>query len=550
MHAAGVPVVPGYYGEDQRPTTLREAADAIGYPVLIKAVAGGGGKGMRKVEAASEFVAALEAAQREAQAAFGDARVLLENYLVRSRHIEVQVFADRHGNAIHLFERDCSLQRRHQKVVEEAPAPGMSQAMREAMGEAAVRAARAVGYEGAGTVEFIADVSQGLDPARFYFMEMNTRLQVEHPVTEMITGFDLVEWQLRVAAGEPLPCAQRDVRARGHAIEVRLYAEDPEREYLPQTGELIHLRLPEESDRVRVDTGVASGDVVSVFYDPMIAKLIAFGDDRQDALRRLRRVLAQVEVAGLTTNLGLLTRVAAHPAFCEGALHTGFLAEHAPALLEVDARELREAWVLACVGHLCARNERAASDYASEDPWSPWNLTTGFLINADPSEPLELESGETRRTLVVRNHKDGYFLDLDGETHRITEARLEGARVRCMVDGASLQGTYVERGARAFVQYGARSLVLELGRTRAQRLEEAEAAGGIRAPMPGKILAVFVKAGERVEKNAPLVRLEAMKMEHTLKAHAAGVVSQLSVRVGEQVEAGSTLLVLTPVEGG
>ncbi len=327
MAQAGVPLVPGYHGEDQDPARLAAAADAIGYPVIIKASAGGGGKGMRVVERPADFAAALAAARREASSAFGDDRMLVEKYLERPRHIEIQVFGDRHGNLVHLFERDCSIQRRHQKIVEEAPAPGLTGAGRTAMAEAAVAAARAIGYQNAGTVEFIAEDD------RFYFMEMNTRLQVEHPVTEMITGQDLVEWQLKVAAGEPLPCRQEELGVDGHAIEVRIYAEDPERDFLPATGILRHLATPPESPHVRIESGVRQGDEVGIHYDPMLAKLIVWDRDRAGALRRLRTALAGYEVVGLATNLELLAAIAAHPAFAAGALDTGFIERHRAELL-------------------------------------------------------------------------------------------------------------------------------------------------------------------------------------------------------------------------
>jgi acetyl-CoA carboxylase biotin carboxylase subunit len=347
MAKAGVPVVPGYLGDDQSTDHLAKEAGKIGYPVLIKAVAGGGGKGMRKVEAAGEFVSALEGAQREAKSAFGDDRVLIEKYVSRPRHIEVQVFGDSHGDAVYLFERDCSLQRRHQKVIEEAPAPGMSAAMRKQMGEAAVKAAKAVNYSGAGTVEFIADASDGLKADRFWFMEMNTRLQVEHPVTEAITGTDLVEWQLRVAAGEKLPKKQSELSIHGHAIEARLYAEDPQKGFLPSIGTLTHLKFP---DDVRVDSGVRRGDAVSIFYDPMIAKVIAHDETREGAAAKLARAMRHTEVAGVTTNAAFLARALAHPAFVSGDIDTAFIERHRANLIPAE-RHISDALLASAAIH-------------------------------------------------------------------------------------------------------------------------------------------------------------------------------------------------------
>jgi 3-methylcrotonyl-CoA carboxylase alpha subunit len=547
MEKAGVPVVPGYHGEGQDPLKLEAEAARIGFPVLIKAVAGGGGKGMRMVEKRADFAAALASAQREAEGAFGDARVLVEKYLLKPRHIEVQVFADSHGHALHLHERDCSLQRRHQKVLEEAPAPGMSASMRKAMGDAAVRAAKAIGYEGAGTVEFIADVQDGLHDDRFYFMEMNTRLQVEHPVTEMITGLDLVEWQLKVAAGEPLPLAQADVPLRGHALEVRVYAEDPARDYLPQTGKLVHLAMPSESAHVRVDTGVVQGDSVSVFYDPMIAKLVVWDEDRPRAVTRLKRALEASEVMGLATNLSLLSAVAAHPAFLAGDVHTGFLGQHA-LQLGVKPETERELLVLGAVGKLEKRAAQARMDNG-EDRYSPWADTRAFRLNDDGRDVLAFTLGERTLELALRFMRKGLQLTLpDGAVVTLGDERLDGTRVSCIADGVRLSGTYVELDDRAFVT--ARGHTLELGDARAQHQgdDDAGSAGAVRAPMPGKVIAVLVEKGARVLKGQPLLRLEAMKMEHTLSAPLDAEVAELSVQSGDQVEEGSTLLVLSSGE--
>jgi 3-methylcrotonyl-CoA carboxylase alpha subunit len=377
MAEAGVPVVPGYAGADQSPHILEQEAERLGFPVLIKAVAGGGGKGMRRVDSRNAFTAALEGAKREAQSAFGDDRVLIERYVARPRHIEMQVFADAHGNALHLFERDCSLQRRHQKVIEEATAPGMSDAMRDAMGAAAVKAAKAVGYVGAGTVEFIVDASRELRPDRFWFMEMNTRLQVEHPVTEMITGIDLVEWQLRVAAGEALPRRQNEVHRSGHAIEARLYAEDPENGFLPSVGKLERLRLPPAGDGVRIDTGVRENDRVTTYYDPMIAKVVAWGEDREIAAGKLAEALSKTEIAGVRTNTGFLVRALRHPGFLSGEIDTGFIDSYKDAL----TRRSPDAGLFSRAAQfIVADRGRGAS------PNDPWSAQDGFRMAGDARE--------------------------------------------------------------------------------------------------------------------------------------------------------------------
>jgi 3-methylcrotonyl-CoA carboxylase alpha subunit len=546
MEKAGVPVVPGYHGADQSLDTLTRAAERIGFPVLIKAVAGGGGKGMRRVNARAELESGLLAAQREAENAFGDSRVLIEKYLEKPRHIEVQVFADSHGQAVHLFERDCSIQRRHQKVIEEAPAPDMPEAMRKAMGEAAVRAAKAIHYEGAGTVEFIADVSKGLSIDSFFFMEMNTRLQVEHPVTELITGLDLVEWQIRVAQGERLPLTQDAIVLNGHAVEARIYAEDPTRDYLPQTGKLMRLRMPEQTAHVRVDTGVVEGDTVSVFYDPMIAKLVVWDQDRARALRRMRRALEEVEVSGLTTNLALLHAVAAHEAFKKGDVHTGFLGQHEATLFARDAARDRTLLALGCAGLLLQRAQAAKVEH-SQDRWSPWARTDAFRLNEPSADVLFLKRGEEELSIPVTFASpgaDAAELTISGEKLAYAQAQLRGDTVSAQIDGARASATYVTHGERTSVICD--GLTLELAIVRALHESDDDGPGGgiIKAPMPGKIIAVLVEKGQAVEKGQPLVRLEAMKMEHTLSAALSGTVRELSVRVGDQVEEGSTLLVL------
>jgi acetyl-CoA carboxylase biotin carboxylase subunit len=494
MSEAGVAVVPGYLGEDQSAERLAKEAAKIGYPVLIKAVAGGGGKGMRKVEAPGEFSAALESAKREAKSSFGDDRVLIEKYVSRPRHIEVQVFADSHGDAVHLFERDCSLQRRHQKVIEEAPAPGMPETMRAAMGEAAVKAAKAVGYVGAGTVEFIADASQGLKADRFWFMEMNTRLQVEHPVTEAITGADLVEWQLRVAAGEKLPKAQKDLRIEGHAMEARLYAEDPESGFLPSIGTLERLRLP---DGVRVDSGVREGDQVTQFYDPMIAKVIAHDATREHAAAKLARALEQSEIAGVRTNNGFLIRALGNGAFVAGDIDTGFIDRH---LAELVPRGEPDLDILAAAARFVAE-ERATAGF------DPWNARDGFRLG--------------------------------GKARQFVDFTVGGKRVHAPLDGPIAEGVRAMRlasGDLALMRCG-ETFVLRPYDPFESAEHAGEAAERIVAPMPGKIVQVLVKAGDRVARGQPLATLEAMKMEHTLTAPADAIVESVDVAAGDQVAA-------------
>lgn len=537
MEQAGVPLVPGYHGIDQDPVVLAAAAERIGYPVLIKASAGGGGKGMRVVESPDDFSAHLAGAKREAAGSFGNDRVLIEKYLARPRHVEIQVFADGFGHAVSLFERDCSIQRRHQKVIEEAPAPGMDPAVRRRMGEAAIAAAQAIDYRGAGTVEFL------LEPdGSFYFMEMNTRLQVEHPVTEFITGLDLVEWQLRVAAGQPLPLGQEDLSIRGHAIEVRLYAEDPDAGFMPATGCLDHLRFPVTGPHLRVDSGVRQGDRISVHYDPMIAKVIVWDEDREGAVRRLRAALAATEVAGLATNLTFLAAIAAHPAFAAADLDTGFIERHRAQLLPPPQPVPDAVLGLVCLGLLLERRATAERDAArSSDPYSPWALCDGWRLNDDAHDSLHLRHGETDLVVPLIYRPWGYELTLPGGPVEARGTLTADGRLSGEIGTVRRQAGYVRRGA---------DLSLFLG-GRAHRLtvvdplptdEPEEAASGVVAPMPGTVIAVLVEAGARVTQGQPLVVMEAMKMEHTLKAPANGIVSGLHFTVGALVDEGESLV--------
>ncbi|MEZ0495948.1 biotin carboxylase N-terminal domain-containing protein [Sphingomonas sp. IW22] len=493
MAAAGVPVTPGYLGADQSPDRLQAEADAIGYPVLIKAVAGGGGKGMRRVDAAADFRDALASCQREAAASFSNDQVLIEKYILSPRHIEVQVFGDQHGNVVHLFERDCSLQRRHQKVIEEAPAPGMDPATREAICAAAVRAARAVDYVGAGTIEFIADASDGLSAERTWFMEMNTRLQVEHPVTEAITGVDLVEWQLRIASGEPLPVRQDDLLIDGHAVEARLYAEDPATGFLPSTGRLAMLDLPHGA--LRVDTGVEEGDSVTPYYDPMIAKLIAHGADRAEAIELLADEVEQTGVWPVATNAGFIARALRHPAFATGQVDTGFIAANLDALLP-DAAPDTAAWVAAAHTLAWVESDRLGTG-------GVWSELGGLRLNAAPRSRITVECGGEHR-----------IVDLLA-TRPETAGRLVDDRLVIVEGGAAFAFSRWRPG-------GAGGAVASQG--------------AILAPMPGRVLSVDVAAGERVVRGQKLLTLEAMKMEHALTAPFDGVVAELTVEAGAQVQ--------------
>jgi 3-methylcrotonyl-CoA carboxylase alpha subunit len=544
MEKAKVPVVPGYHGDDQSPDLLAREAERIGYPVLIKAVAGGGGKGMRRVDSAKDFAAALAGAQREAANAFGDQKVLLEKYLIKPRHIEIQVFADSHGNAVHLFERDCSVQRRHQKVLEEAPAPGMPTEMRKAMGDAAVAAAKAIGYVGAGTVEFIADVSDGLRADRFYFMEMNTRLQVEHPVTEMITGQDLVAWQLEVAAGGRLPLLQDQLKITGHAVEARIYAEDPQKNFLPSVGVLHRLRAPAENTYVRVDTGVREGDAVTPYYDPMIAKLIVWGGDRLSALRRLRQALGEYQIAGVATNTSFLIALAGHKAFVEGDLDTGFIERFRADLL--PPVEPAPITVLALAALAVTLERRAAVERAagrSGDPWSPWAAVDGWRLNDQGWDELLMRERDSDIPCRIEYLAGGAIRvhGRDGEVVIQGVMDSEGG-LDAVVDGRRLRAGMVRREDELVILLPGETHRLTIVDPRAAGDLDEGGSGQLSAPMPGKVVQVLVEEGANVEKGQPLMILEAMKMEHTIAAPGKGTVAKVNFRAGEQVPEGAALL--------
>jgi 3-methylcrotonyl-CoA carboxylase alpha subunit len=537
METSGVPLLPGYHGETQTPAFLAEQAARVGFPVVIKAVSGGGGRGMRVVHAASEFDAALESATQEAASAFGDRRVLIERFVTRPRHIEMQVFADTHGNAVHLFERDCSAQRRNQKVVEEAPSPGMSEERRAEMGRAAVAAALAVGYVGAGTVEFVADADG------FFFLEMNTRLQVEHPVTEMITGYDLVEWQLRVAAGEPLPVAQKDITATGHAVEVRIYAEDPARDYAPSIGRLTAFRMPEERDGVRVDTGVAAGDTVSVHYDAMIAKLICHGPNREDALRKLRGALSECLIAGVTANLDLLHRIASHPEFLAGGIDTGFIGRNADTLLASSASPTPAALAAAALVVLegeAAEAEAAAA--ACADPHSPWHARDGWWLNANPVRVLDFTTDEGHVPVTVRRDGDGWRVQAGGQGMLGMASRLADGRHALSLDGVRSHLLAARDGEALVLRLGGETLRLRLPDAASAAAEEAAGGNRLLAPIPGQVTAVHAKPGDAVTRGQVLVVLEAMKTVFRLAAPADGVVATVACAAGETVQEGQTLV--------
>ncbi len=545
MEKAGVPVVPGYHGDEQDAAFLKGAAAQIGYPVLIKARAGGGGKGMRRVDSAEDFAPALEGAQREGQASFGDPTVLIEKYLTKPRHIEVQVFGDTHGNVVHLFERDCSLQRRHQKVIEEAPAPGMTPAMREAMGEAAVTAAKAIDYHGAGTIEFIADVSNGLHADRFYFMEMNTRLQVEHPVTELITGQDLVEWQFRVAAGEPLPLRQRELAIDGWSFEARLYAENAARGFLPATGTLETLSFPHDAAGVRIDTGVRDGDTITSFYDPMIAKVIVHGETRERALTRLENALAACRVTGTITNARFLLELARDKAFAQGDVDTGLIERNLAALSAEKPPPPEAAPLAALAAHLRIPNPACATP----NPADPWTTLGPFRLWDSPHAFVRLVSGDTPRDFRITDLAPGNYEVSDGETTTILE------NVRSTRDTLTATIDRHTRTAKTVSANGAITVYLddrEITFTQPDPLAGAgdEAGGGdtITAPMPGLVKLVNIKSGDAVSRGQPLIVMEAMKMEHTLTAPRDGTIAEVTANPGDQVEEAVVLLQLAPAD--
>ena len=539
MQSAQVPLVPGYHGDDQNPALIKSHADEMGYPVLLKAVAGGGGKGMRQVWSSDEFAQALSDAKRESLASFGNDDMLVEKYLTQPRHVEFQIFCDAHNNGVYLFERDCSVQRRHQKIIEEAPAPGMTAELREAMGSTAVRAAQAIDYQGAGTVEFLLDVD-----GSFYFMEMNTRLQVEHPVTEMITGEDLVEWQLQVASGEPLPKKQHELSINGHAFEARVYAEDPNNDFLPTTGHLQSLRTPLENEHIRIDTGVIEGDEVSPFYDPMIAKLIVWDQTRDAALARTAKALTEYQISGVTTNLKFLYDLATSKPFVEAELDTGFIEKHQDKLFKSAKIDLPTTLSHAAVFLSLGKLNQADND--------PWSANTGWRMNQANIHKYELElDGQTHSVTleILSQDKDQHhFLVTANDQTLNASAGLKRSELRCNLNGHTQQVNISETsdGFVIFTEHGSQAFSLvhpDLG----DDLDD-ESENAFIAPMNGTIVEVLFASGEKVSEGQAVIIMEAMKMQHTMKAPCDGQVNELFCAAGDLVDGGSALLEFVATE--
>ena len=539
MEKANVPLVPGYHGDNQDADFLQTEGDRIGYPVLLKASAGGGGKGMRVIEKSADFKEALASCKREAINSFGDDKVLAEKYLQRPRHIEIQVFADTQGNCVYLFERDCSVQRRHQKVLEEAPAPGMTTERRTAMGEAAVAAAKAVGYVGAGTVEFIAN-----QDGSFYFMEMNTRLQVEHPVTEMITGTDLVEWQLRVAAGQPLPMSQSELSINGHAIEARVYAENPEKGFLPSIGTLLHNQTPAAVNfelggvvnapaAFRIDSGVREGDSISPFYDPMIAKLIVWGKDRSEALARMSQALAQYQIVGLSSNIAFLQRLITSPAFSTADLDTGLIERNQEVLFPAVVPASLQVLALAAISLLQA--EKIGGN-------DPWQSNQGWRMNSILQRTIKLEEEHGAHEVVVSYLADSWLITVNGASAKVTLANHTGHQLSLKIGDQTITGTVVRNAETINIFSQGQHTQLHYADPMAHAGEAESEGGRLTAPMPGKIVAVLVSAGQEVKKGDALLIMEAMKMEHTIAAPHDGVVEEVLYAVADQVTEGAPLL--------
>ncbi len=535
MQKAEVPLVNGYHGDDQSIEKLQTEADAIGYPLLIKATAGGGGKGMRVVESSKAFKDSLESCKREALSSFGDDKVLVEKYLTKPRHVEIQVFADNHGNAVHLFERDCSVQRRHQKVIEEAPAPGLSEETRNHMGQVAIKAAKAIGYSGAGTVEFLYD-----EDGSFYFMEMNTRLQVEHPVTEKITGLDLVEWQLLVAKNHQLPLEQAQISMNGHAFEARIYAEDPQNDFLPVTGDISYMSTPKQSNHVRVDSGIVSGDSVSVYYDPMIAKLIVWDKDRDSALARMRSALTEFNVAGLTTNIQFLHQLASHKAFNDADLDTHFL-EHYKDDFKLDNAALNDQLLaIAALYQMIKLSNSDSNSIESNDPYSPWKQTSGWRLNEDNHHKLLFAFNGEQYSVIAHFREFGFALEINGKEFLVS-GNLKNNQLFLQIDGHQLSVDCAEHNNILSIFKLANCWNIEVV-DQSLTNEEHDQAVNLTAPMPGTVIDVLVKANDKVVEGQALIVMEAMKMEHTIKAHKDTMISEVLFNVGDLVEEGAELI--------
>jgi 3-methylcrotonyl-CoA carboxylase alpha subunit len=538
MSKASVPLVPGYHGDNQDEQFLAAEANRIGYPLLLKAAYGGGGKGMKVVWQASEFLEQLHSAKREALNGFGNDKILMERYLTKPRHVEIQVFADNFGNAVYLHERDCSIQRRHQKVIEEAPAPNFSAEQRKAMGEAAVTAAKAIGYAGAGTVEFLFD-----EDGSFYFMEMNTRLQVEHPVTEMITGQDLVKWQLLVASNQPLPLTQADIPLDGHAIEVRVYAEDPDNNFLPATGKLTYLRQPDEHRHVRVDTGVVEYDEVSPFYDPMIAKLIVWDESRDLAIARMRRALDDYRIAGVKTNLAFLSRLVSHPAFAAAELDTHFIEHHQAELFAPEQSEPQQALLLAALYLLMLQQPKTTGN-------SPWSCGYGWRLNEAAQVRFTLQHGEVAQQVQIQSTATGHQLcvgdycieakaKLDADVLTATLSGAQGSQHQFQVRVSQYVQNAQQKTVSVFIRHQRFDFVYQ---TQVEVAAADESAGSLKAPMNGTVVAVMASAGQRVQSGETLLVMEAMKMEYAIKAPADGVVNSVFYQAGDLVKDGAELV--------
>ena len=535
MERSRVPLLPGYHGDDQAPSTLAGHAARIGFPVVIKAVAGGGGRGMRVVHAANDFAPALAAAQQEGASAFGNSAVLVEKYLQRPRHIEVQIFGDTRGNVVHLFERDCSAQRRHQKIIEEAPAPGLTQAQRHAMGEAAVAAARAVNYHGAGTVEFV------MDDTGFYFLEMNTRLQVEHPVTECITGYDLVEWQLRVAAGEPLPVRQTDITATGHAFEVRVYAEDPARDFAPSIGELLTFRMPTQD--ARVDAGFVQGDHIGIHYDAMLAKLIVHAPTRTEALGKLRRALAGTNLTGVAHNLDLLDRIAAHPDFIAGGIDTGFIERHAHTLLAPQSTPTPTVLALAALGVMANEaNIAAQKATASPDPHSPWHTTDLWWPNTHRTRGFAFEDEAGTYQVTAAPDGDNTTIHFGDGTYGARPPTLENGQLTAIVAGYRHGAGFAHIGENITLRLNGATWQFRLPDPAAHAEDAADTTGRLLAPLPGQVTQVLAEEGQTVARGDVLVILEAMKTVFRLTAKGPGTIATVTCSAGEMVQEGQVLV--------
>jgi 3-methylcrotonyl-CoA carboxylase alpha subunit len=540
MEKAGVPLVPGYHGDEQSAKTLKSEAKKIGYPVLIKASAGGGGKGMRIVETAKDFDNGLKAAKREAMSSFADDNVLIEKYLTQPRHIEIQIFCDNNNNAVHLFERDCSVQRRHQKVVEEAPAPGMDSQGREEMGKAAIAAAQAIDYVGAGTVEFIVD-----NDNTFYFMEMNTRLQVEHPVSEMISGQDLVEWQLRIASGEELPCSQDELSIKGHALEARIYAEDPNQDFLPTTGLLSHLRFAEASSNVRIDTGVGEGDSVSMHYDPMIAKLIVWDEDRSSCLRSMEKALNETEIVGVTTNIEFLSTLVSHPAFHAAELDTSFIERHNEELFPEPPEPDEHILVMAALYLLLDRatQTKIRADISIE-PNSPWHSNIAWQSNLDGIENLCFLGKDKKHEIIVVYEKQLIVFHINDKKIEASGQLDKNGKLKASIEGKKTQSTVVQSDDILTIFHAGKRYHLSIFTHSSSASDKHDDPGSLLSPMPGKIIEVLVKEGDLVKKGSPLLILEAMKMEHTISAPVDGTVTAIYFCEDEILEEGIELLVV------